>query len=126
MVWLSRYQPTTDISYVLRPCPPTPQRCRDHVSLFVHVSTDEVYGETRPGVSREFHEHDSPLEPTNPYAASKAAAEMIVKAYARSYKMPIIVTRGNNVRYGRSFLPSRATVHGSVKKTAESHFTFKG
>ncbi len=37
------------------------------------------------------------LEPTNPYAASKAAAEFVVKSYAKSYNMPVIITRGNNV-----------------------------
>ncbi|EDQ88532.1 uncharacterized protein MONBRDRAFT_9076 [Monosiga brevicollis MX1] len=67
--------------------------------LFVHVSTDEVYGETVPGEDRHFLEKISPLNPTNPYAASKAAAEMMVKAYQKSYDLPVIVTRGNNV-YG--------------------------
>lgn len=41
----------------------------------------------------------SQLEPTNPYSAAKAGAEMLCKAYMTSYKMPIIITRGNNV-YG--------------------------
>jgi UDP-glucose 4,6-dehydratase len=41
----------------------------------------------------------STLEPTNPYSAAKAGAEMMCKAYMTSYKLPIIITRGNNV-YG--------------------------
>jgi dTDP-D-glucose 4,6-dehydratase len=41
----------------------------------------------------------SQLEPTNPYSAAKAGAEMMCKAYMTSYKLPIIITRGNNV-YG--------------------------
>jgi UDP-glucose 4,6-dehydratase len=41
----------------------------------------------------------SKLEPTNPYSAAKAGAEMMCKAYMTSYKLPIIITRGNNV-YG--------------------------
>lgn len=46
------------------------------------------------------------LEPTNPYAATKAGAEMLVKAYAQSYKLPIITTRGNNV-YGPQQYPEK-------------------
>eukprot|EP00045_Choanoeca_perplexa_P007213 m.63802 g.63802 ORF g.63802 m.63802 type:complete len:353 (+) comp13980_c0_seq1:161-1219(+) len=75
---------------------------KDHASQIrriLHVSTDEVYGETSPGNHQQFLEHESPLNPTNPYAASKAGAEMIVKGFQKSYNLPIIVTRGNNV-YG--------------------------
>lgn len=43
------------------------------------------------------------LEPTNPYAATKAAAEFIVKAYYRSFQLPIIITRSNNVFGPRQF-----------------------
>ena len=68
------------------------------VKRFVHVSTDEVYGEA------SFHgnssiENESVLAPTNPYSASKAAAEMLVIAYGTSYDLPYLITRGNNV-YG--------------------------
>jgi dTDP-glucose 4,6-dehydratase len=70
------------------------------VARFVNVSTDEVYGETSLGKAEGLVEH-SVLEPTNPYASSKAAAEMVCTAYINSYKMPIIITRGNNV-YGNA------------------------
>lgn len=61
---------------------------------FIHISTDEVYGEVEPGtVSCE----TSPLNPSNPYSASKAAAELYVKAYTNGYNLPCIITRGNNV-----------------------------
>jgi len=61
---------------------------------FIHISTDEVYGEVPPDtVSCE----TSPLNPSNPYSASKAAAELYVKAYMNGYKLPCIITRGNNV-----------------------------
>eukprot|EP00696_Hemimastix_kukwesjijk_P014747 gnl/Hemi2/28793_TR9547_c0_g1_i1.p1 gnl/Hemi2/28793_TR9547_c0_g1~~gnl/Hemi2/28793_TR9547_c0_g1_i1.p1 ORF type:complete len:193 (-),score=82.61 gnl/Hemi2/28793_TR9547_c0_g1_i1:373-951(-) len=53
------------------------------IRRFIHVSTDEVYGETTDNV----HE-SSVLEPTNPYAATKAAAEFLVKAYHRSFNFP--------------------------------------
>ena len=48
----------------------------------------------------------STLEPTNPYSAAKAGAEMMAKAYYTSYKLPIIITRGNNV-YGPNQFPEK-------------------
>ena len=48
----------------------------------------------------------STLEPTNPYSAAKAGAEMMAKAYFTSYKLPIIITRGNNV-YGPNQFPEK-------------------
>ncbi len=64
------------------------------LKLFVYVSTDEVYGENTEA-SGAFHEAYV-LSPQNPYAASKAAGEMFARSYFHSYKMPIIITRGNN------------------------------
>ena len=49
---------------------------------------------------------NSTLEPTNPYSAAKAGAEMMAKAYYTSYKLPIIITRGNNV-YGPNQFPEK-------------------
>lgn len=69
------------------------------LSRFVHISTDEVYGESSLSVSEEKKTEASVLCPTNPYAATKAAAELIATAYYHSYKLPIVITRGNNV-YG--------------------------
>ena len=60
---------------------------------FIHISTDEVYGETNNEIKTE----SSILNPTNPYSATKASAEMLVNSYLYSYKLPIIVTRSNNV-----------------------------
>ena len=62
------------------------------------MSTDEVYGETDEDAVVGNHE-PSQLLPTNPYSATKAGAEMLVMAYGRSYGLPVITTRGNNV-YG--------------------------
>jgi dTDP-glucose 4,6-dehydratase len=59
------------------------------------VSTDEVYGEALHTKSTE----QSILCPTNPYAASKAGAELLAQAYCHSYNLPVVITRGNNV-YG--------------------------
>ena len=65
------------------------------VRRFIHVSTDEVYGEGAEGEGEMTEEHI--LGPTNPYASTKAAAEFLVKAYFHSFKLPMIITRGNNV-----------------------------
>jgi dTDP-glucose 4,6-dehydratase len=100
---------------VVRKCAPR--------ALFIHVSTDEVYGEVGP---HETCTEASLLNPTNPYAASKAAAEFIVKSYHKSYGLPIIITRGNNVygpgQYPEKLIPKfilqllngqKMTVHGA-------------
>lgn len=75
------------------------------IRRFVNVSTDEVYGETSLGKEEGLQEH-AMLDPTNPYSAAKAGAEMMCKAYLTSYKMPIIITRGNNV-YGPHQFPEK-------------------
>jgi len=72
------------------------------VKRFLHISTDEVYGENLGGPGHVFTEGDT-LEPTNPYSATKAAAEHIVKAYSRSYGIPVIMARPNNVYGPRQF-----------------------
>jgi dTDP-glucose 4,6-dehydratase len=71
---------------------------------FLHFSTDEVYGEVdrdHPGC----HEK-SLLNPTNPYAATKAAAEFIVRSYNHSFNLPTVIVRCNNV-YGRNQYPEK-------------------
>lgn len=71
---------------------------------FLHFSTDEVYGEVdleHPGC----HEK-SLLNPTNPYAATKAAAEFLVRSYYHSFKLPIVIVRCNNV-YGPNQYPEK-------------------
>ncbi len=71
---------------------------------FLHFSTDEVYGESQ---LQEQPKHEmSILCPTNPYAASKAAAEMLVNSYLHSYRLPCIITRCNNV-YGPNQYPEK-------------------
>jgi dTDP-glucose 4,6-dehydratase len=75
-----------------------------NIKRFVHVSTDEVYGEQR--LDQEAMDEEQVLEPTNPYAATKAGAEFLAKSYHRSFGMPIIITRGNNV-YGPHQYPEK-------------------
>lgn len=72
------------------------------VKRFIHISTDEVMGEV--GFDDEDLLENSVLAPTNPYSASKAAAEMYVNAYAKSFKLPVIIVRSNNV-YGPHQFP---------------------
>ena len=67
------------------------------IKKFIHISTDEVYGEVRDDADDLLE--TSILAPTNPYAASKAAAEMLVHSYQKSFKLPVIIVRSNNV-YG--------------------------
>lgn len=69
------------------------------LELFVHISTDEVYGEIKEGSFNEL----SILEPSNPYAATKAGAEFLVRSFGTSYKIPYIITRGNNVFGSRQY-----------------------
>ncbi|PIN00646.1 putative NAD+-dependent epimerase [Handroanthus impetiginosus] len=75
------------------------------IKRFIHVSTDEVYGETDEDAAQGKNEA-SQLLPTNPYSASKAGAEMLVLAYGRSFGLPVIITRGNNV-YGPHQFPEK-------------------
>lgn len=70
---------------------------------FLHISTDEVYGSC---TDTQHTETTSLLQPTNPYAASKAAAEMYVESYRHSYGIPTIVSRSNNV-YGPRQYPEK-------------------
>ncbi|GAB5030792.1 dtdp-glucose-dehydratase [Nannochloropsis oceanica] len=74
------------------------------IKRFIHVSTDEVYGEGAADQEPMFE--DQVLEPTNPYAATKAGAEFIAKSYSRSFNLPLIITRGNNV-YGPHQYPEK-------------------
>ena len=84
------------------------EACRKYgkIERFIHISTDEVYGESMITENEEKKHEGSILCPTNPYAATKAAAELIAKSYYHSFKMPIIITRGNNV-YGPNQYPEK-------------------
>jgi UDP-glucose 4,6-dehydratase len=74
------------------------------VRRVVHVSTDEVYGEQH--ADADSVRETGMLLPTNPYAATKASAEMICRAYTHSFQLPIIITRSNNV-YGPAQFPEK-------------------
>ena len=82
------------------------EMCRRHIPNveFIHFSTDEVYGESK--TDEPFTEATGVLRPTNPYSASKAAAEMIVMSYIESFNMNIKILRCNNV-YGPNQYPEK-------------------
>jgi len=63
-----------------------------HIERFIQVSTDEVYGSIDEGSFSEL----SPLSPNSPYAASKAAADLLCRAYFQTYHVPVIITRSSN------------------------------
>ena len=73
------------------------------VSRFVHVSTDEVYGDIPQGA---FADENSPLQPSSPYSASKGASDLLVRSYVRTYKFPAVITRSSN-NYGPYQFPEK-------------------
>ena len=72
------------------------------VKKIIHISTDEVYGDIIKG---SFSENNI-LNPTNPYSASKAAAEMLINSYIKSFNLPITIIRPNNI-YGLRQFPEK-------------------
>ncbi len=76
---------------------------RHRVARFLHISTDEVYGSL--GAEGRFSEA-SPLEPNSPYAASKAAGELLVRAAAHTHRLPALITRSSN-NYGPYQFPEK-------------------
>ena len=75
---------------------------RHEVARVLHISTDEVYGSIEQG---SFTEGD-PLSPNSPYAASKAAADLLAHAYRQTYDVPIMVTRTTN-NFGPYHFPEK-------------------
>ena len=69
------------------------EAAKKHETLFVHVSTDEIYGDA---VNQDSFNEKSILKPSNPYSASKAAADHLVNSYARTYGTKCIITRCTN------------------------------
>jgi len=63
------------------------------VKNFLHVSTDEVYGPAPEGV---LFTEDAPLRPTSPYAATKAAADLLVQSFVKTHGLPAVIVRGAN------------------------------
>src|ERR1700733_7307685 len=87
------------------------QVCRKlKVQRFVHVSTDEVYGDLKPGT---FAGESAQLQPSSPYSASKAGSDLLVRSFVRTYDFPAVVTRASNnygpFQFPEKFLPLMIT-----------------
>jgi len=80
------------------------------VRRFVHISTDEVYGDIP---ANHFSDENSPLRPSSPYAASKASSDLLVLSYVRTYRFPAVITRASNnygpYQFPEKFLPLMIT-----------------
>ena len=80
------------------------------IARFLQISTDEVYGDLPPG---EVAEESSPLQPSSPYSASKAGADLLVLSYVRTYGLPALITRSSNnygpYQFPEKFLPLMIT-----------------
>lgn len=80
------------------------------IKRFVHISTDEVYGDLAPDT---FSDEDSPIRPSSPYSASKASSDLLVRSYFRTYGFPGIITRSSNnygpFQFPEKFLPLMIT-----------------
>lgn len=80
------------------------------ISRFVHISTDEVYGDIPADV---FADENSKLAPSSPYSASKAGSDLLVHSYVRTYRFPALITRSSNnygpYQFPEKFLPLMIT-----------------
>jgi dTDP-glucose 4,6-dehydratase len=76
---------------------------RKRIPRFLHVSTDEVYGSMAPG---QMADEETRLQPNSPYAASKAASDLLARSYWQTYHFPVIVTRCSN-NYGPCQFPEK-------------------
>ncbi len=73
------------------------------IQRFIHVSSDEVDGDIPPG---SFSDENSPLRPSSPYSASKAASDLLVLSFVRTYGFPALITRSSN-SYGPHQFPEK-------------------
>jgi len=73
------------------------------LARFVHVSTDEVYGSLGPPLEAT---EEFPLNPSSPYSASKAGADLLARSYFLTYKLPVLITRASN-NYGPYHFPEK-------------------
>jgi dTDP-glucose 4,6-dehydratase len=92
------------------------------VKRFIQISTDEVYGSLGPAGS--FAEN-SPLSPNNPYAASKASADLLALSYWRTYRLPVIITRSTN-NYGSHQNPEKLIPLAVTRALADEPVTIYG
>lgn len=87
----------------------------------IHVGTDEVYGDITHGSFKE----DDRLKPSSPYAASKAAADMLILAYRRTYKLDAIITRCTN-NFGPYQFPEKLIPKTIIRASMNLHIPLYG
>jgi len=96
------------------------QKYKFKMPTLLHFSTDEVYGDIESGAHTEM----DLLKPSNPYSATKAAADMLICAWARTYSVPYVIVRPTNNygvgQYTEKFIP-HTIKHLSLGKTAPLH-----
>ncbi|MBU3901546.1 dTDP-glucose 4,6-dehydratase [Patescibacteria group bacterium] len=103
-----------------------------NVAQYIQISTDEVFGSIKKG----FFDESSPFRPNSPYSASKAGADLLCRAYFKTYNLPIIVTHACNVfglnQYPEKLIPlfitnllegKKVPVYGEGQQTREWIFT---
>ena len=97
-----------------------------NLQRFVHISTDEVYGDLLPGA---FAQEDSPLQPSSPYSASKAGADLLVRSYVRTFGFPALITRSSNnygpYQFPEKFLPLMITNAFDDKPLREPAYPYR-
>ena len=94
-------------------------RRQTYLKRYVHISSPEAYGTCVGNVTEE-----SPLNPSTPYAASKAAADFLLKTYAKQYGFPLLTVRATNVYGARQQLFKiipRSAIYVKLGKTIELH-----
>ncbi|AAK41973.1 dTDP-glucose 4,6-dehydratase [Saccharolobus solfataricus] len=94
------------------------EAARKYDFKYVHISTDEVYGE-------ECADEDSPLQPSSPYSASKASADLFVKAYVRTYGIKAIIVRPSN-NYGPRQFPEKLIPKVIIRTFLNMHVPIYG
>lgn len=75
---------------------------RHKIQRFLHISTDEVYG----SLETEHADESFPLMPNSPYSAAKASSDLLVRAYGKTYQLPVLITRSSN-NYGPNQFPEK-------------------
>lgn len=75
---------------------------KHNIGRFIHISTDEIYGSVESG----FADEEYPLQPSNPYAASKAGGDLLMQSYMKTFLFPAIIVRGSN-NYGPYQYPEK-------------------
>ncbi len=94
-------------------------RRRDYLQRYLHISSPEVYGTCVGRVTE-----DAPMNPSTPYAASKAAADMLLETYRKQFHFPLLTVRATNVYGARQQLFKiipRAAIYVLLGKTIELH-----